>query len=191
MTRLPVPAAVAPEALRGRYPHELERTWQPAGAPAVNIRALRHEDLALERRFISGLSPETLYLRVQYSVTAASERDLERLLDLDYYDRLAVAGFAQEAAGATIVGVSRYARVGDTPRADCPIVGSDSSQGRWRGPVPPPPLATSAKARATHWLESTTLAQTPCRPPCGRHISTASINAMFEMSAILGSRKAV
>ena len=75
MTRLNSPAAVAPEALRGRYPHELERTWQPAGSPAVSIRALRREDLALERRFISELSPQTLYLRVQYSVAAASERD--------------------------------------------------------------------------------------------------------------------
>ena len=159
MTRPPVPAAVAPEALRGRYPHELERTWQPAGAPAVNIRALRHEDLALERQFISGLSPETLYLRVQYSVTAASERDLERLLDLDYYDRLAIAGFAQEAVGATIVGVSRYARIEGTRRAECAIVVADSWQGRGLGTELMRTLATAAKARAIDCLEGTTLAE--------------------------------
>ena len=74
MTRLPAPAAVAPEALRGRYPHELERTWQPAGAPVVKIRPLRADDLALERHFIEGLSPHTLYQRLQYFAASASER---------------------------------------------------------------------------------------------------------------------
>ena len=67
------------------------------------------------------------------SVTAASERDLERLLDLDYYDRLAIAGFAQEAAGETIVGVSRYARIEGTRRAECAIVVADGWQGRGLG----------------------------------------------------------
>jgi len=159
VTRPNSPAAVAPEALRGRYPHELERTWQPAGAPAVSIRALRREDLALERRFISELSPQTLYLRVQYSVTAASERDLERLLDLDYYDRLAIAGFAQEAAGETIVGVSRYARVEGTRRAECAIVVADGWQGRGLGTELMRTLAEAAKARAIDCLEGTTLAE--------------------------------
>ncbi len=159
MTRPTSPAGVAPEALRGRYPHELERTWQPAGAPAVGIRALRHEDLDLERRFISELSPQTLYLRVQYSVTAASERDLERLLDLDYYDRLAIAGFIQEAAGATIVGVSRYARIEGTRRAECAIVVADRWQGRGLGTELMRTLATAARARAIDCLEGTTLAE--------------------------------
>ncbi len=68
-------------------------------------------------------------MRLQYSVTGASERDLERLLDLDYYDRLAIAGVVQEAMGETLVGVSRYARIEGTRRAECAIVVAD----RWQG----------------------------------------------------------
>lgn len=159
MTRPPSPAPVDPEALRGHYPHELDRTWQPAGAPAVAIRALRLADLALERRFIEGLSPQTLYLRVQYFATMASERDLERLLDLDYYDRLAVGGITQDATGETLVGVSRYARIEGTRRAECAIVVADGWQGRGLGTELMRTLATAAQARAIDCLEGTTLAE--------------------------------
>ncbi|MCX7054558.1 MAG: GNAT family N-acetyltransferase [Proteobacteria bacterium] len=159
MTRPPSSAPVTPEALRGRYPDELERTWQPAGAHAVTIRALRHADLALERRFIEALSPETLYLRVQYFATTASERDLERLLDLDYYDRLAVGGITQDATGETLVGVSRYARIEGMRRAECAIVVADGWQGRGLGTELMRTLATAAQARAIDCLEGTTLAE--------------------------------
>ena len=159
MTQPPAPAPVTPEALRGRYPHELERTWQPAGAPAVTIRPLRPSDLALERRFISALSPQTLYLRVQYFAGTASERDLERLLDLDYYDRLAIAGFTQGAAGEMIVGVSRYARIEGTRRAECAIVVADDWQGLGLGTELMRTLAVAARARDIDCLEGTTLAE--------------------------------
>jgi acetyltransferase len=159
VTRPSPPAPVNPEALRGHYPRELERTWQPAGAPAVTLRALRHADLALERRFINELSPQTLYLRVQYFATTASERDLERLLDLDYYDRLAVGGITQDATGETLVGVSRYARIDGTRRAECAIVVADGWQGRGLGTELMRTLATAAQARAIDCLEGTTLAE--------------------------------
>jgi acetyltransferase len=159
VTSPPASALATPEALRGQYPRELERSWQPAGAPAVTIRALRHEDLALERRFIEALSPQTLYLRVQYSATTTSERDLERLLDLDYYDRLAVGGITTDATGETLVGVSRYARIEGTRRAECAIVVADGWQDRGLGTELMRTLATAAQARAIDCLEGTTLAE--------------------------------
>ena len=155
----PPPAPATPEALRGRYPLELARTWQPAGAPAVAIRPLRHDDLELERRFINELSPETLYRRLQYSATATSDRELERLLDLDYYDRLAIAGFVQDDGGAAIVGVSRYARIGATRQAECAIVVADGWQGRGLGTELMRTLARAAKARGIDGLEGSTLAE--------------------------------
>lgn len=159
MTQPPAPVPVATEAPRGRYPHELEHTWQPAGAAAVNIRALRRADLALERQFINALSRQTLYLRVQYFAATASERDLERLLDLDYYDRLAVAAFTREAAGEKIVGVSRYARIEGTRRAECAIVVADDWQGLGLGTELMRTLAVAARARDIDCLEGTTLAE--------------------------------
>jgi len=120
---------------------------------------VRPDDLDLERRFIESLSPQTLYQRLQYFATSASERDLARLLDLDYYDRLAVVGVTQDAAGETFVGVSRYARIPGTRRAECAIVVTDSWQGRGLGSELMRTLGVAARARDIDWLEGSTLAE--------------------------------
>jgi len=159
VTSPPTSTAVPPEAVRGCYPHELERTWQPAGAPAVKIRPLRPQDLELERRFVEGLSPQTLYRRLQYFATSASERDLARLLDLDYYDRLAVGGVTHQATGENVVGVSRYARIAGTRRAECAIVVADDWQGRGLGSELMRALVTAALARDIDCLEGITLGE--------------------------------
>ena len=155
----PDPPPPAPGTLRARYPSEFERTWQPAGAAAVFIRPLRPDDLARERAFIEGLSAQTLYLRLQYSATSASDRDLERLLDLDYYDRFAIAGVIAGADGDRIVGVSRYARIADSRRAECAIVVADDWQGRGLGSELMRALVDAARARDIDALEGTTLAE--------------------------------
>ena len=90
------PTATAQSPVPGRYPAELERTWLPAGRPSVRIRALRPDDIELELQFVEGLSPETLHLRLQYSATEVSRRDLERLLDTDYVERLGLGGIVRE-----------------------------------------------------------------------------------------------
>ncbi len=158
MTRPPPPSA-APEAAPGRYPIELERTWQPPDAGPVHIRALRPDDLALERRFVENLSPQTRYLRLQYSAAQTTERDLQRLLDLDFFDRLAVAGIATDTNGVAIVGVSRYARVARTRSAECAVVVADAWQGRGLGTELMRTLVLAAQARDIDSLEGTTLAE--------------------------------
>jgi acetyltransferase len=153
------PATPDHAATRGRYPDELERTWQPAGAQAVHIRPLRLDDLELERRFVADLSPATLYLRLQYSATQPNDRDLARLLDLDYYDRLAVAALQETAAGPAIIGVARYARLGESRTAECAIVVADAWQGMGLGTELMRSLATAARERDIDDLEGTALAE--------------------------------
>ena len=159
MTSTP-PCPTAPdEALRGRYPDELERVWQPAGAPPLFIRPLRADDVAREREFIAGLSAQTLYFRLQYSATGASERDLQRLLNLDYYDRCAIAAIATHGGSDHIVGVSRYARIDESRRAECAIVVADAWQGRGLGSELMRALADAARARDIDCLVGSTLAE--------------------------------
>jgi acetyltransferase len=148
-----------PEALRGRYPADLEHAWQPSGGPPLLLRPLRADDLDRERAFVEGLSAQTLYLRLQYSTNSASERDLARLLDLDYYDRCAIAALASDAAGDHIVGVSRYARIDASRRAECAIVVADAWQGRGLGTELMRALVAAAIARNIDCLEGTTLAE--------------------------------
>jgi acetyltransferase len=148
----------SPGSVPGRYPVELERTWQPAGRPPVRIRPLKSTDIGLERCFIESLSPETLYLRAQY-LPHPTERDLERLLDLDYVDRLAVAGLVEEDGAERIAGVSRYARVDGTTRAECAIVVADAWQGCGLGTELMRSLAQAAHERGYTCLEGTALAE--------------------------------
>jgi acetyltransferase len=159
VSRTLLPATPEHAANRGRYPDELERTWQPAGAPAVCIRPLRPDDLELERGFVTGLSPATLYLRLQYFTTQPNERDLVRLLDLDYYDRLAVAALAESTAGPEIVGVARYARLDNSRSAECAIVVADAWQGLGLGSELMRTLAGAARERDIDDLEGTALAE--------------------------------
>lgn len=125
----------------------------------MRLRPLCRDDLPLEQAFIGQLSPETLYLRTQYYVQMPSQRDLERLLDLDYRDRLAIAALVDTPEGPAIVGVSRYARIEGTRRAECAIVVADAWQGRGLGTELMRVLASAARDRGLECLEGTTLAE--------------------------------
>lgn len=151
--------ALPPGSGTVRYPTELERDWEPAGGPTVRIRPLRHDDLQRELRFIQGLSRETLYLRMQYFASQLTERDLERLLDLDYFDRLAIAGMVGTGEAQEFVGVSRYARIEGTTRAECAVVVADDWQGRGLGTELMRSLGIAARARGITCLEGSTLAE--------------------------------
>jgi acetyltransferase len=159
VTRTAPPATPDAAASRGRYPAELERSWQPAGSRALRIRPLRPDDLELERRFVENLSPATLYLRLQYSTNQANVRDLARLLDLDYHDRLAVAAIDESPTETVIVGVARYARLDASRVAECAIVVADAWQGMGVGSELMRSLAAAARDRDIDDLEGTTLAE--------------------------------
>ena len=147
------------EPAAGRYPVELEHRWEPAGGPVVLVRPLRADDLERELRFIAALSPATRYLRLQYHSTEASPRDIDRLLDVDYVDRLALAALDDGTADQEIVGVSRYARLEGTTRAECAIVVADAWQGRGLGTELMRSLVAAARARHITCLEGETLAE--------------------------------
>lgn len=159
MTFQPDLPDLPPASTPGRYPVELERDWEPAGGPTVHLRALRHDDIQRELHFIQGLSRETLYQRIQYFASQPTDRDLERLLDLDYVERMAIAGLVGEGETQSFVGVSRYARIQDTTRAECAIVVADDWQARGLGTELMRSLGVAAKARGITHLEGSTLAE--------------------------------
>jgi acetyltransferase len=156
--RPPAPESPPLEGAPRPYPVELERHWRPAGGPDVLIRPLRSDDVERELRFIEALSPQTLYLRLQYAASQPTRRDVERLLDLDYHDRIALGAIVPAPPDDVLVGVCRYARIVGTERAECAIVVADGWQGRGLGTELMRSLTQAARARGVHVLEGTALA---------------------------------
>jgi acetyltransferase len=144
------------------YPAELERTWRVADGTLVRIRPLRPDDLERELRFIAGLSEQTLYLRLQYSSREVSRADAERLLAVDYQDTMALGALVdadRDEGDAELVGVSRYARIDATDRAECAIVVTDAWHGRGVGTELMRSLGIAARARGIRLLEGSSLAE--------------------------------
>jgi acetyltransferase len=140
------------------YPAELEHAWQAPGGPPLVIRALRPDDLEREMAFIRGLSQQSLYQRMQYSAREVSEASAIRLLELDYVNSLAIAGIDRANGLDEIVGVSRYARIDGTDRAECAIVVADGWQGRGLGTELMRSLGLAARARGILALVGLSLA---------------------------------
>jgi acetyltransferase len=116
-------------------------------------------DLERELRFVAGLSRQTLYLRLQYSASGVSRDDLARLLDLDYHDRMAIAALVGTPPADEIVGVSRYARIGDSAEAECAIVVADAWQGRGLGTELMRTLGQAARSSGIRTLVGASLAE--------------------------------
>jgi acetyltransferase len=153
------PAPPPPAAEPPTYPAGLERLWHTADGTAVRLRPLRPDDLERELAFIAGLSEQTLYLRLHYSSREVSREMATRLLDLDYHDRMAIGALVGEPPDDRIIGVSRYARIDDSDRAECAIVVTDAWHGRGVGTELMRSLARAARASGLRTLEGTSLAE--------------------------------
>ncbi|HEX7373949.1 MAG TPA: GNAT family N-acetyltransferase [Steroidobacteraceae bacterium] len=129
------------------YPAELEHAWPVPGGPILQVRPLRPDDLERELQFIRGLSQESLYQRMHYVAREIPSAAAVQLLATDYVNSLALAAVDATPAGDEFVGVSRYARIDDTDRAECAVVVADAWQGRGVGTELMRSLAYAARAR--------------------------------------------
>jgi acetyltransferase len=118
---------------------------------------MRPDDIDRELAFLQTLTPETLYLRLQYVASEPTRHEVERLLDLDYIARFALGAFIAGSTGEELVGVSRYARIEDSNRAECAIVVGDAWQGRGLGTELIRTLADAARRAGITHLEGTAL----------------------------------
>ncbi len=153
------PSVPASPASPPGYPAELEHLWHASDGTPIRMRALRPDDLDRELDFIARLSEKTLYLRLQYSSREVSRAEAARLLDLDYRDTLAIGALLDEPPHGILIGVSRYARIDDTDRAECAVVVADAWQGRGIATELMRSLGEAAWDRGIRTLEGSTLAE--------------------------------
>ena len=101
------------------------------GTPVV-IRPMRTEDAEIARRFLSGLSPQSLEFRFLGQVRVTDDM-IRRLTDVDPQSGAALVAVHEGAGGGGEVGVGRFYLDVDRATCECAIVVSDEWQGRGLG----------------------------------------------------------
>ncbi|MGZ5158019.1 MAG: N-acetyltransferase family protein, partial [Caldimonas sp.] len=102
------------------------------GTP-VRMRPIRRSDLELERRFVTGLSLRTRYLRL-LSGRQPMPGELERWVDIDPAREIAIIAVAGDGDTEQQLGVARCALDAEDPtRWDFAIVVGDAWQGQGLG----------------------------------------------------------
>lgn len=99
----------------------------------VLIRALKPQDRQREFQFIKHLSAESRRFRFLGIENAADVSLLDRLMDLDYGDRMAYIALAHENGQLYEIGISRYAATEQARQCECAIAVAEPWQRRGLG----------------------------------------------------------
>lgn len=79
------------------------------GGVVYRIRPIRSDDADRERAFIMGLSPESRFQRLMYTIREPSAEFVARLVNVDQHRDMALVAVLGAGADEKIIGVARYA----------------------------------------------------------------------------------
>ena len=127
------------------YPHHWEADVVLRDGRTCHIRPIRPSDGPALEEFHKGLSEETLYMRFFTASPELMARDIERLLQVDYRERVALLALV----GGEVVGVGAYDSVGRA-EGEIAFTISDAHQGRGLGSVLLEHLAAVARENGIH-----------------------------------------
>jgi len=129
------------------YPKALARTHRLRGDETVLLRPIRPEDAQAEKRFISRLSSETMYLRFHVPLRELTTERLVRFTQIDYDREIAFVAIDASGGEEEIRGVARYTRMPDGFSCEFGIVIEDAWQGRGLGHALMTALEETARSR--------------------------------------------
>ena len=118
----------------------------------VHVRPIRPDDADRLRELHEHLSPEAVYYRFFTPMPRLSDHMVERLVNVDYHDRMAIVA----QLGDKLIAVSRYDLI-DTDRAEVAFVVDDAHQGRGLGTIMLEHLIVIARANGIGRFEAQTL----------------------------------
>lgn len=157
------------EVTEVEYPAKWESDVVLADGGVVRLRAVRADDDAGLMGLYQRLSDESLYLRFFSPVPRPTAHQLERLVQIDYRDRMALVALSGDA----IVAVARYDRVGGD-EAEVAFTVDDEFQGRGLGTLMLEHLAAVARENGIRRFVADTL-------PTNRKMLDVFRNAGFEI----------
>lgn len=179
------PPCPGPDETPPGYPTDLiETAWLVDGVQVL-FRPIVPGDRVRYERLFTRLSPETLYRRFMTAVPRIDTRLLERLVNVDYTDRLAIVALVEDE----IVGVARY----DVLRpgiAEVALVVEDAWQGRGIGSRLLWRISAAARKRGVEAFEAEVLGEN--RPMMGllhvlaEDLETRMADGMYEIHIDLG-----
>ena len=121
------------------------------------IRAIRAEDFALEDEFIRSLSEESRYFRLMHALKEPQAEFVERMVNIDGNDTMALVGVTESAARQQFIAVARYARNPDGHSAEFAVAVNDAWQRRGVASQLMQPLADYAKRHGIERFEGEVL----------------------------------
>ena len=127
--------AAAPDAQRWlqTYPAGLSRTLRLSGVE-LRLRAIRHDDDALEQAFVSGLSRETARQRMLGGAFKTTPEWIRAMTHIDYKRHMALVLTITASGVEQFVGVGRYVIDAAAPAtAEFALVIADPWQGHGLG----------------------------------------------------------
>ncbi|TAG77573.1 MAG: GNAT family N-acetyltransferase [Betaproteobacteria bacterium] len=148
------------------YPRELEERVSLKEGDTLLIRPIQPEDADRERRFVSRLSPETLYLRFMMPIKELSQAMIERFTQIDYGRELALVGVSGEdlrgrGEESEIRGVARITPTTHPERCEFAIVVEESMQGSGLARALMHRLIDAARQRGYREMEGVVLRENP------------------------------
>ena len=129
------------------YPKALARTHRLRGDETVLLRPIRPEDAQAERRFVSRLSPQTMYNRFHVPLRELTTERLVRFTQIDYDREIAFVAIDATGEQEEIRGVARYTRMPDGFSCEFGIVIEDAWQARGLGHALMTALEETARSR--------------------------------------------
>ena len=111
------------------YPIKWVRVATTRDNVTYRIRPICADDAARERAFIVGLSPESRYARMMYTMSEPSSDLVDRFVHVDYHQNMAFVAVVGQGDDERIIGVARYA-ANDDGRYEFAVVISDEWQAR-------------------------------------------------------------
>jgi acyl-CoA synthetase (NDP forming)/GNAT superfamily N-acetyltransferase len=135
------------------YPQQWEADVVVADGGTVHVRPIRPDDADRLRALHGRLSPETIYLRFFSPIPSLSDAMVERFVNVDYADRMALVA----QLGDDLIGVARYDRIPGTDQAEVAFVVDDAHQGRGLGTLLLEHLAGVARHQGVRQFMAETL----------------------------------
>jgi len=118
------------ELPRPPVPEEYEVDVPLRDGSSVRLRPIRPDDDGLMIALFNRFSPRTVFLRFHHAIGEMTKEEVQRYTHVDYHDTFALVATMGEPPEERIIAVGRYARLGNSDRAEVAFVVEDGHQGQ-------------------------------------------------------------